>query len=93
VTLDPTVQKPEWLVYRAQTGSLHEVYTKNTLADGPKRLAPPSSVNIFAGCYGFNSLPGPNPLLLILQFPLEFFAFTGELLLDGFNFFKFACGG
>ena len=30
VTLDPTVQNPEWLVYRVQTGSLHEVYTRFT---------------------------------------------------------------
>ena len=30
VTLDLTVQKPGWLVYRVQTGSLHEVYTRFT---------------------------------------------------------------
>jgi hypothetical protein len=30
VTLDPTVQKPEWLVYRTQTGSLHGVHTQFT---------------------------------------------------------------
>jgi hypothetical protein len=62
-TMDPIIQKPEWLVYRAQTGSLQPVYTeyalslhKNTLSEQAVCAPQPQSKSIrqwiLSGCAG-----------------------------------------